>query len=212
MRSVLNIVILLACLVSLQSLGQCPGPVGGAANCDPALSQMIITNNPNVEFSFDSFGTISGGVELNGSSVIRIKAVNNPAATCKWNLKMYVYNGGGTTPPAEWETLTNYGATTGATPQLDLIQVRVTNFCGTPINNGQWQTFTPLNGSALDIINDVFNLNVAGACNGSQTNSQGSYLTNNGEFSFTIDYKIKPGYSFEPGRYVIKLVYCLSEM
>ena len=195
---------------------QCPGTSGPTSICDPVQSQMLITNSPNIEFLFDSFGKISSGIELNGSSIIRIKAVNNPGMTCKWTLKMYISNGGGTTPPAEWEALTNYGTTGGTAPTLNLVEVRVSNYCGTPLQNGIWQTFVvpvvpPATVPSIEIINDVLNLNLPGACATQQTNAQGSYLTNYGEYSFTVDYKIRPSSNLAPGRYVCKIIYCLSE-
>lgn len=198
---------------SMQLAAQCPGITNGAANCDPNASQLIIANSPNIEFNFDSFGKISGGMEMDGSSVIKVIASNNAGLTCKWNLIMYVSNDGGTTPPAEWSTLTNYGSgSTSTNPELNLIEIRVTNFCGTPINNGVWQSFAALSGSSINIIHDVFNANLSGLCNGTQTNTEGSYLNNYGEYSFTVDYRIKPGFTHEPGRYVMKIMYCLSEM
>jgi hypothetical protein len=190
------------------------GPFNGATNCDPTASQIGITNSPDVEFNFDSFKDINGGIVLNGRTVVKVRAVNNPAQTCKWNLIMYVNNGGGVTPPSEWEELTVYGAGTAASPSLNLIEVRVSNACGTPINNSLWQSFAALNGSSINIINDVTNpgLNFPGFCNGSQVNTEGSHITNYGEYSFTIDYKIMPGFIYKPGRYNIKITFCLSEM
>jgi len=206
---------LLTVLFSTGLSAQCPGPSGPTGICDPAQSQMLITNNPNIEFLFDSFGKINSGIELNGSSIIRIKALNNPGMTCKWNLKMYISNGGGTTPPAEWSALTNYGTSSGSEPTLDLIEVRVSNYCATPIANGQWQTFVlsgaPSTSSSIDIINDILNLNLPGSCSMQQTNTEGSYLTNYGEYSFTVDYRIRPKKNTAPGRYVCKIIYCLSE-
>jgi hypothetical protein len=203
-------------LTGLSSFGlhaQCPGPSGGAANCDPLLSQMLISNTPNVEFSFDSFSRINAGLQMSGSTILRVKAVNNSGLTCKWNLIMYVYNMGGSAAPDEWTALTNYGASGGTVPELDLIEVRVTNACGTPANSGQWQTFSPVTtGASLRIINDL-GLNLPGTCNTLlPTNTAGSYLNNYSEYSFTIDYRIQPGLNLRPGRYNIKIVYCLSEM
>lgn len=128
---------------------------------------------------------------------------------------MYISNGGGTTPPAEWEALTAYGASTGTVPTLDLIEVRVSNYCATPLRNGQWQTFTlsavPATVPCIEIINDVLNFNLPGNCNGVQTNTQGDYLQNYGEYSFTVDYRIRPSKGMAAGRYVCKIIYCLSE-
>ncbi|MDI9341782.1 MAG: hypothetical protein QM534_14525 [Sediminibacterium sp.] len=192
--------------------GQCNGPFNGAANCDPNLSEIQVTGNSSIDFNFDSFQKINGGLVLNGVSVVRIKTFNNPALSCKWNLMMYISNGGGATPGNEWETLAQYGSGAAPAPLLDLIEVRVSNPCATPINNSNWQTFTASSGASLPIINDVLNYNPPGTCSGTQVNAAGSYLGNYGEYTFTIDYRITPGFVFQPGRYNLRITFCLSEM
>lgn len=191
---------------------QCPG--ASASNCDPVISTISLTNPSSTEFNFDTFSEISSGIVLSGSSLIKIKTFNNPALTCKWNLKMYVFNFG-TIPITDWQTLANYGSVSSAlTPPLNLIEVRLSNYCLTPTSNGIWQNFAASNGASIDIINNI-GINLPGAapaCGLGQTNTAGSYLTNYGEYSFTIDYRIVPGYVYKPGRYTIKIVYCLSEM
>jgi hypothetical protein len=67
-------------LTGLSSFGlhaQCPGPSGGAANCDPLLSQMLISNTPNVEFSFDSFSRINAGLQMIIQNVDLCKLILN---------------------------------------------------------------------------------------------------------------------------------------
>lgn len=214
MRHLYSFFFWLAVLFFAELSAQCPG-AAGPSNCDPAQFQITISNSPNVEFVFDSFSKINSGIEYNGSSIIKVNAAKSGIASCKWNLKMYISNGGGTTPPAEWEALTNYGTSSGNAPTLDLIEVRVSNYCATPQNNAIWQTFTltalPSTVPSIDIINDVLNFNSAGTCSGQQTNTEGNYLTNYGEYSFTVDYRIRPGQGKTPGRYVCRIIYCLSE-
>jgi len=216
MPSFKTIFTLIFWLILQSGKSQCPGPSGGASNCDPLLSE-IRMNTPNmVDFTFDSFSKINGGMEIFGSTQIKIITVNNPALACKWNLIMYVFNSGIPTPANAFDNLAQYGNGSGQLPTLNYIQVRVTNICGTPVNNGVWQTFAASSGSALDIINNIV-LTAAGNCNTSKVNTAGSYLTNPGEYTFIIDYKILPAagipaFPLTPGRYSANIKFCLSEM
>lgn len=203
-------------LVFYRVQSQCPGPMGGASNCDPVLSE-IQMNSPNlVDFTFDSFSKINGGMLFYGSTQIKITTVNNPALSCKWNLIMYVFNSGVPTPVNAFDELAQYGSGSGIQPTLNYIQIRVTNSCGTPLNNGLWQNFAAASGSAIDIINNAV-LTAAGNCNTSKVNTAGSYISNPGEYTFTIDYRIFPAAGFPafpltPGRYSANIKFCLSEM
>lgn len=208
---------LLLILTFLQTLvnGQCIDPGTGTNSCDPTNSEVILASPANMELVFDSFSTYNGGITLNGSSIVRLKVNRKyPIGTdsCKWMLSMYVSNGGNPTPVSQWETLTNYGITgSGVVPTLDLLQVRVDNGCDTPINSGAWQTFDSLSGAVIHIINNAA-FTPAGTCGGAQVNGAGSYLTNYNEYSFVIDYRIRPGMVYRPGRYELSIKYCLTEM
>lgn len=187
-------------------------------NCDQALSDIVLTTPDRIELIFDSFSEYKGGITLNGSSIIRLKVITIPAQPCKWKLSMIVSNNAWGVA-TDWETMVPYGgAGVGVTPALDLLELRVSNVCNTPINSGLWQQFAPLTGSVIDIINDPFLLTPAGTCNPAlQTNGAGSSLTNYNEFSFTIDYRLKPydpilGFIYRPGRYELHIKFCLQEM
>lgn len=197
------------------SSGQCIDPGTGTNSCDHTDSKVILTSPGNVELVFDSFSEYNGGITLNGSSIIRLKVLRKyPIAndSCKWMLSMYVSNGGAPSPVSQWETLTNYGiAGSGILPTLDLLQVRVDNGCNTPINSGAWQNFDSLSGAVIHIVNNAAFI-PAGSCGGLQVNGAGSYLTNYNEYSFVIDYRIKPGMLYRPGRYELSIKYCLTEM
>lgn len=199
--------VFLICFVS-KSYSQCGPPP--SANCQgiPA-SELMQTSAGNVDFTFDSFSKFNGGITMSGSTFLRLRVLpNNP--TCKWILRMYIDNNpGGGTPVNEWETLNTYG-TSGITPALDLIEVKVYNSCNTPINSGVYQTFVPVNGSSIDIINDVLAINPAGSCI-TNVNGAGTYLTNYSEYNFTIDYRITPGLNFIPGMYQVSIKFCLVE-
>jgi len=186
---------------------QCGPPA--ASNCQgvPA-SNMFVTGNTNLDFTFDSFQKYVNGITISGATQLRLTVLPNNAS-CKWKLRVYVDNNpSAPTPNNEWETLNSYGGS-GNTPLIDLLEVRIYNGCNTPINSGVYQSFTPLNGSYIDIINDIV-LNPAGSC-GPNVNGAGSYLSNYKEFSFTIDYRLRPGLSYKAGAYQLSLRFCLVE-
>ena len=119
--------------------------------------------------------------------------------------------------PTDWETTVPYGAAgSGVPPALDLLELRVSNVCNTPLNSGLWQKFAPLTGSVIDIVNNVaLDPSTPGICD-LQTNGEGSYLTNYNEYSFTIDYRLIPfdaalGFIYRPGRYELHIKFCLQE-
>lgn len=196
--------------------------ISASTECDanPSNSALVMNTTTNKEFIFDSFSKYSGGLTLNGSTILKVKVADNPAlsGTCKWKLQMVVSNG--TSPDdTEWETMTSYGSgSSGTKPTLDILQVRVDNGCHTPQNAGVYITpfTTSLSpGNTVDIINTaVLTVNPAAgaACSGGQTNGVGTYLgLDYSEFSFTIDYRIKPGFDYLPGRYEIGIKFCLTE-
>ena len=188
-------------------------------NCDPnnANSAIIMDTQPNKEFTFDNFSEYNGGITLNGSTILKLKVAASTSTlatgTCQWKLVMIVSNGGSPTPNSEWETLTNYGSTAGAKPTLDLLAVRVSNGCSTPQNSGSWQFFAPIDGSPIDIINPAtLQAPGAAAACGTETNGVGTYLgADYNEYSFTIDYRMSPGFAYKPGRYELFIKFCLVE-
>lgn len=203
----------------------------GFPDCNPAATQecdinssvsdLVMSTESNKEFVFDSFAKYAGGITFNGSTILKVKVGDNTSlsGTCKWKLQMIVSNG--TSPDdTEWETLTSYGSgSSGTKPTLDILQVRVDNGCHTPFNAGLYVTpfTTSLSpGNAANIINTTGTLVVNPApgapCSGGMTNGVGTYLgLDYNEFSFTIDYRIKPGFDYLPGRYEIGIKFCLTE-
>jgi hypothetical protein len=187
-------------------------------NCDPnrANSAIIMDTQPNKEFYFDNFSKYNGGITLNGSTILKLKvaAITATTTNCQWKLVMIVSNGGSPAPVSEWETLSNYGSSsTTAKPSLDLLGVRVSNGCNTPQNSGTWQFFAPIDGSPIEIINPA-TLQPPGASTtcGTETNGVGTYLgVDYNEYSFTIDYRMNPGVSYQPGRYELFIKFCLVE-
>lgn len=204
--------IIFSCLIfSLlvrKAYAQCGIPM--TAFCNPATTDISLDTPINVDMTFDSFSEYNGGITINGSSIVRLKVFDNPASTCNWKLKMIVLNNG--IPAAnEWDRTATYGVGAGADPLLSLLQVRVTNGCGNTTMNGVWRSFPALAGSSLDIINSAVNT-PAGTCDPLlQTNGAGTHLANYNEYSFTVDYRLVPGFTYIPGRYELSIKFCLTE-
>lgn len=175
----------------------------------PSPSSQMIMKTPNAyTFTFDNFSSYNGGLTITGGTILNIVTQNNPGDTCHWKLRMYIHTNdpGGTA----WDGQA-YGSPSGGTkPLLDLLQVRVYNYCGTAYKNLVLQNFSNVNDGFIDIIDDVA-LHFPGSCGGSEVNTAGSYLTDYGEYSFNIDYVIKPGVRYTPGYYTISVNFCITE-
>ena len=53
---------------------------------------------------------------------------------------------------------------------------------------------------------------VGAGCGSGETNSAGTYLgADYNEYSFTIDYRMNPGVTYQPGRYELFIKFCLVE-
>jgi len=195
-------------LVSPSVYSQCGPPV--TVNCQAIPASGLTLSSPtNVDFVFDTFDKINTGITISGSTILRLKVLANNAA-CKWALRVYIDNNPGSgTPAAEWETLNTYGAVVAPKPKLNLLEFKVYNGCNTPIMSSIYQNFAPVNGAFLDIINGLV-LTPAGSCT-TNVNGAGDYLSHYNEYSFTIDYRIKPGLNVTPGNYQIALKFCLVE-
>lgn len=212
MKTISSVVVIMVVflLFSDKSQAQCNPPV--TLNCSGIVpggtSEFYLLPTPNnIDFSFDNFREYLSGTTISGSTTLklRIDALN---AACKWRLVMYLDNNA--SPGNEWETRSFYGGS-GTIPEVDLIQVRVYNVCGTPQFNGIYRTFTNIT-TVLSIINNPI-LNPNGLCNGSEVNSPGYYLTGYGEYTFNIDYRIVPSVvtNYRPGIYELTLRFCLVE-
>lgn len=193
--------------------GKCQPCVNPASNnCSDAIagtSRFLMSTSGNVDFEFNDMREYINGITHSGSTQLRLKVDEIAVGFCKWKLFMYIDNNG-FLPNNEWEPLNLYSAT-GIAPELDLIEVKVYNGCGTPLMNGIFQIFAGcVQYDILDIIPDVPRT-MPGPCDGSQINGPGSFLTDYNEYNFNIDYRIKPGYTLKSGAYQIKIHFCLSE-
>jgi hypothetical protein len=193
----------------------CDSPT--SSNCDGfPFSELLLQNQQNaqlVEFGFDNFSEYNSGITYYGSTLLRLKiADSTDASPCHWKLKMHITNGGTPIPIQEWETLSSYGSS-GAKPLLDLIEVRVSNSCLSSPINGSWQRFASVDNADIVIIDNAIPQSAGSlfGCSGGQTNGEGNYLNNPGEYTFSIDYRIVPGFSRIPGKYELSIKFCLTE-
>lgn len=190
----------------------CPNPF--TSNCSDAVagtSRFYINGNTNLDFTFDEMNEYVRGITYSGATQLRLKIDEIVPGACKWKLVMIVENNG-YLPNNEWEPLVNYGSS-GTNPNLNLIEVSVWNGCGTALFNGVFRTFANnINQDTLSIIPDIAVRNLPGPCDGTHINGPGSYLTDYNEFSFNIDYRIKPGFALRPGSYQIRIRFCLVEI
>lgn len=204
------------------ALGQLPAgcPTSSSANCDGwPLSKLDLDQQGGgsmLEFVFDKISEYESGMTYYGTSILRVTASDTAnSGNCAWKLYMIANNGGAPAPLTEWNQLSAYGSLAGAQPTIALIEVRVTNSCATSQNNGTWQTFQlAQNGGVIEIIDDGSFPNLAGigGCGGNgEVNSAGSYLTSYGEFSFVIDYRIRPFFNYSPGKYELNIKFCIRE-
>lgn len=179
-------------------------------NCDPALSAILPVTD-EVDFLFDSFSEYNGGIYKYASTIIKIRATNNPAVTCKWKLKMIVSNNGHPAP-GQWNPLATYGGGGGLSPTLDMLEIRVTNACQSSPIDDTWVKFSipPGDGDEIDIITNLVAI-PGGFCN-INSNGAGTYLgPDYGEYSFQIDYRIVPGFNWVPGYYNLSVKFCFTE-
>lgn len=184
--------------------------ISPTTNCDPigSGSVFLMSSATNVDMTFDTFGKYLSGITVNGASLLRL-VVTEAVAPCRWQLHVNIDNGG-IAPITEWEPLVAYGAVGPPHPTVDLLQVRVRNACNTSLSGNNFVTVPNIN-TAIDIVDSPGISNASGGCAGINVNSPGSYLTNYGEYSFVLDYRVIPTFAFRPGIYQLTVRYCLTE-
>ncbi len=175
----------------------------------------------NKDFEFNSFSKYTRGITMGGSTILKltVKTSSTSASTCRWKLVMCIDNMDYALSETEWETIDTYGTGTGSNkPPIDQLMVRVTNGCQDPITNGSWETYAA-DHDCIDIVNSTIDTNPDNAITctstpavGQQVNGPGTYMgVDYSEFTFNIDYRIRPGYQYIPGIYKLRVHFCLVE-
>ena len=168
--------------------------------------------------TFTDFSRYNTGITLMSVARLRVKVENKAVVDldCSWKLRMFIENNSGAGTAADkWEEVTLYGNGNAQQPLISDLEVRVTNNCGTPLETG-FRSFTDVN-DILNIIEELVPQVIvpAGACTASGTknvNGPGSYLTNYDEFSFDVDLRLKPGFTYNPGVYKLNIRFRLEEV
>ena len=124
MKKVKKILVIL-CLLALKT--------ANAQFCDKVM--LMLSSTTNVDFTFDTFGKYLGGITENGVSQLKVTVdnslTNNP--DCRWNLVIYIDNSSNpATPSDEWELLSPH-TSSGSSPKINQLQIRVRNRCNTSI-------------------------------------------------------------------------------
>ncbi|MFK7758251.1 MAG: hypothetical protein AB8B53_15075 [Flavobacteriales bacterium] len=171
---------------------------------------------PNVpvatNFVFDTFSQFESGMTINNAATLRVRVEDQviPDPDCRWFLTMEVNNSPGNgTNTDEWETLVNFGSGNSPTPTLDILEIRIRNACQTSPLDGVFQTFNN-NGDFYEIIENTLLTTPAGSCS-MNVNGPGNHLANYNEYTFAIDIRVRPGYTFSPGVYELSIRFHIEE-
>ncbi|MBI4947491.1 MAG: hypothetical protein HY840_13950 [Bacteroidetes bacterium] len=187
---------------------------------DPTVGLSYSSYMKPVEFKFDDMSDYYAGLNISGQVQLRINVKDPavPTGNCVWGLKMYI-----TTDDVapNWKSWATYGHGTGNPPLFNLLEVKVTNGCQTPDNliDNTWVPFPAApNYGPNYVINIIDNLaqqlpcaNCGVACRDQEVNTVGSFLTYYDQYTFNIDFKIKPGFSYIAGNYKVKVWFCIYE-
>jgi hypothetical protein len=175
--------------------------------------EILPSTTQQADFVFDSFSKYISGITFYGVANVNIKVDDQtpPNPDCKWMLTMTVENNpSGGTGVDKWETLATYSSGSSNPPAIEILNVRVTNGCNTSPTDGVYQHFIQ-SGDFIEIIENTGIRIDAGSCT-TNVNGPGNYLLNYNEFHFQIDFRIIPGFNFDPGIYQLQVKFGLSEV
>lgn len=182
------------------------------SNCNPtgAGSQCVITGEPTINFTFESFGDFLTGGNVFGASILKMIVGENvaPLADCRWRLNVHMDNNGGL--PTEWEQVYAYGTNTAPFPNVNILEMRLRNQCNTSLTGSNYATLATT-ANNIDVVESPGVSNNSGTCSATNVNRPGSYLNNFGEYSFAIDYRIQPTLNIQPGIYRLNVKFCITE-
>ena len=175
--------------------------------------EILPATSEQADFVFDSFSKYIAGISFYGVAKVNIKVDDQvpPNSDCKWMLTMSVENNpSGGTGADKWETLTTYSSGSSNPPAIEILDVRITNGCNTSPVDGVYQHFIQ-SGDFIEIIENTGIRIDAGSCT-TNVNGPGNYLLNYDEFHFQIDFRIVPGFDYDPGIYQLQIKFNLSEV
>jgi hypothetical protein len=175
--------------------------------------EILPTTSTQTDFVFDSFSKYIAGITFHGVANVNIKVDDQVPANpdCKWMLTMAVENNPSSgTAANEWEQLVNYSNGSTSHAKIEILEARVTNGCFTSPIDGIYQHFNDT-GDIIEIIENTGIRINAGSCT-TNVNGPGNYLQNYDEFHFQIDFRIVPGFDYDPGIYNLQVKFELVEV
>lgn len=180
-----------------------------------ASVELFLEDQGNSMFVFDNFSTYQSGYPRTTVARLKVRVLDKetPDNLCSWNLTIDMDNNGA--PIDEWEELHLYGDGSGNNPLLDIVEIRVTNDCLTSLNYSNFVSLNEID-DVLDIIEPVIgvleasDVIPAGSCT-KNVNGAGDYINNYSEYTFKIELRIKPGMSYNPGKFALSFNFRLEE-
>lgn len=191
----------------------CSSSILAQTHC--ASVELFLEDQGNSAFVFDNFSSYESGYPRTTIARLRVRVLDKvtPDNLCSWNLTIDLDNNGA--PATEWEELSLYGTGIGLNPLLDIVEIRVTNDCLTSLDLSNFVSLNEID-DVLDIIEPIIgaleasDVKSAGSCT-KNVNGAGDYINNYDEYTFKIEMRIKPGMSYNPGKFALSFNFRLEE-
>ncbi len=158
-----------------------------------------LKTSPNLEFIFNTVDKYETGIIRANAVTLNIEAVGT-----QWDL----YVGTTTTTPGKWDVVSTY-ASTGTLPTVDMVELQFRNASNTSQVSGFF-SLTDIS-TPTYIIGSAVNPDPATNCPNNGTNTAGSYIGSPQCYKFNVDMRIKPGLSFRPGLYTLRVDYVIIQ-
>lgn len=158
----------------------------------------------NVDFNFNTFQKLTNGIYIANAIALNIESVG-----AQWDL----YMGSSTAAAGVWDNIQYYGTSGNASPNVNIVQVRVHNLSSTQ----QFTGFVPLQDIATSTLDIIGNHNApdppvnCSDANPTGTNTAGSYLANPNCYQFRVDLRIVPGLNYRPGLYSLQIDFIIAQ-
>jgi hypothetical protein len=176
--------------------------------CDQVT--LSVVGQSNLDFTYDTFGKYLGGITQNGATRLKVTVDNSVLhnADCRWNLVVYIENGGAAAAD-EWETVYT-PSHSGTIPKIEMLQMRINNRCNTSQTGNQFFDVPMLASQPIVVISNNGITIPAGSCT-TNVNGPGNANSNYDEYTFDIDYRLIPGVGLKSGIYQLRVKYLLTE-
>lgn len=159
-----------------------------------------LTTSPSILFDFNTIHKYETGITVLNAITLNLYV---EAAAPRFDL----YVGAETAVAGEWDVNTTY-SNNGLTPTVDMVKVRFRNANSTSQVAGYFDL--------QDIATPTYIIGTAASdvlvnCPAVGTNAPGKYDTSPGCYKFRVDLKIKPGFTFQSGSYILQIDYVIVE-